>query len=125
MPSIACVSQETPPNRRWISTAASARNSRGTGLPSLNANGKRTSKRQYALIRGGSLDRKRDSFARHWREGFFWNGDFAARPGMAREPPDEKSKRSLLSRFVGETDNDHAAKLTERSGTRKPRNGGP
>ena len=60
-----------------------------------------------------ALDRERDSFPRHRGEGFFWNGDFAACPGVAREPPDEEAKRSLLSRFVGEADNDHAMKLTE------------
>ena len=120
MPSMACDSHETPPKRRWISMAASARNSRGTGRPSLNSNGKRISKRQHALMRGSSLDRERDSFPRHRREGLFWNGHFAARPGVAREPPNEEAKRSLLSRFVVEADNDHAVKLAERSQTRKP-----
>ena len=70
-------------------------------------------------MRGRSLDRERDSFPRHWREGFFWNGDFAACPRVAREPSDEEAKRSLLSRFVEEADNDHAVKLMERSETRK------
>src|SRR6266566_6541413 len=98
-------------------------NSRGTGRPSLNSNGKRISKRQYALMRGRSLDGKRNSFPRHRREGLFWNGHFADRPGVAREPPDEEAERSLLSRFVGEADNDHAMALAERSETRKTRNG--
>src|SRR2546430_4886481 len=122
MPSIACGSHETPPKRRWISTAASARHARGTGRPSLNSNGKRISKRQYALMRGRSLDRERDSFPRHRRESLFRDGDFAARPGVARKPPDKEAKRPLLSRFVGKADNDHAVKLAERSETRKPGN---
>src|SRR6266568_4101371 len=125
MPSIACDSHETPPKRRWISMAASARNSRGTKRRSLNSNGKRISKRQYALMSGRPLDSKRNSFARHRREGLFGNGHFASRPGVAREPPEEEPERSLLRRFVREADNDHAVKLAERSEPRKVRNGRP
>ena len=66
-------------------------------------------------MRGRSLNGKRDSFPRHRREGLFWNGYFASRPGVAREPPDEEAERSLLSRFVREADNDHAVKVTEQN----------
>ena len=86
-----------------------------TGRPSSNSSGKRISKRQYALMHGRSLDGKRNSFARHRREGLFGNGHFASRPGVAREPPEEEPERSLLSRFVREADNDHAVNLAERS----------
>src|SRR5258708_26971593 len=111
MPSITWDSQETPPKRPWISAAALATKSGGTGGPSLNVNGKRISKRQYTLIRGRSLNRKWNPFPCHRHQGLLWNGNLAGGPRMPRESANQKPQGALLSRFVMETDNDHSANV--------------
>jgi hypothetical protein len=62
-------------------------------------------------IRCESLNGKGNSFFRQRRERFLWNRDFATNPGMARISANQKAKRSLLSRFITETDDDHKHKL--------------
>jgi hypothetical protein len=79
---------------------AASKKSEGTGVPSLNCNGKRISKRQYALISGATFYREFQTGQRQRGQGLFRDSNFAGGPRMTRELADEKRQGLFVGRFV-------------------------
>jgi hypothetical protein len=67
-------------------------------------------------MRRGPFDSERDALARQRDKRLLRHSDFTTCPGVAGEAPDQKPERTLLRRFISETDNDHKTNLVDFSG---------
>src|ERR1041385_2242281 len=110
-PRITWVSHEVAPKRSRKSRNTSAPKASGTGWPSLNRSGRKTSKRRNLVIRGGTLNGEADAFSCEEGKRLIGHNRVTVRPTLERKPTDEVPQAPPFSLVVGKPYDRHGPKL--------------